>query len=115
MRNASRLIGDSGETPRAARPGDRPEDRPEGRQRPSLGSALWDIDAVSAYLQVPVSSIYKMTSPRAAIRIPHIRIGGRLRFRQADVDEWLTALTSSNTDALTKLRQKARTVTHGNH
>ncbi len=106
----TREIGDLG---RAARPGDRPEDRPEAGARPSISSALWDIDTLSAYLQVPVNSLYKMTGASAKSRIPHLRIGGRLRFRQADVDAWLSTLTSSNTDALARMRQRARKVTHG--
>jgi hypothetical protein len=55
-----------------------------------------------------------MTARRSAVRIPCIRIGGRLRFRQADIDTWLSALTSSNLDALAKVRQKAHQVTRGN-
>lgn len=43
-----------------------------------IGS-LWNIADLSAYLQIPVSSIYKMTARQAAVRIPHIRIGGTLR------------------------------------
>ena len=40
-----------------------------------------------------MSSVYKMTARKAAVRIPHIRIGGKLRFRQSDIDRWLTLLT----------------------
>jgi len=98
--------------PRAARPGDRPADR-TGADPGAGGSPLWDITDVSAYLLVPVSSIYKMTARKASIRIPHIRIGGKLRFRQVDVDRWLTLLTTSNIEALAKMRQKASQVNHG--
>ena len=112
MRNQSDLIDENRESGRAARPGDRPADRPGAS--PSRAGALWDIGDVSVYLQMPVSSIYKMTGPRAAVRIPHIRIGGKIRFRQADVDRWLTLLTTSNIEALEKLRQKVSKVTHGN-
>src|SRR5206468_9213635 len=97
---------------RAARPGDRPEDRTGADRRAGRGS-LWDIADVSAYLQVPVSSIYKMTARKAVVRIPHIRIGGKLRFRQSDVDQWLTLLTTSNIEALSKMRQKVSRVPHG--
>ena len=113
MRNRSGLIGEKRQAPRAARPGDRPEDR-AGANRRAGGGALWDITDVSAYLQVPVSSIYKMTARKAPVRIPHIRIGGKLRFRQSDVDQWLTLLTTSNIEALAKMRQKVSQVTHGN-
>ena len=86
MRNGSGLIGEKRETPRAARPEDRPGDR-AGAHRRIAGGSLWDIADVSAYLQVPVSSIYKMTARKAPVRIPHIRIGGTLRFRRSDVDQ----------------------------
>ena len=112
LRNRAGLIEEARETPRAARPGARPEDRTGADRRAGRGS-LWDIADVSAYLQIPVSSIYKMTARRAVVRIPHIRIGGTLRFRQADVDQWLTLLTISNIEALSKLRQKVSQVRHG--
>ena len=112
MRNESGLIEEKRDAPRAARPGDRPEDRTGADRRAGRGS-LWDIADVSAYLQVPVSSIYKMTARKAVVRIPHIRIGGTLRFRQSDVDRWLTLLTTSNIEALSKMRQKVSQVNHG--
>ena len=112
MRKGSGLIEESRETPQAARSGDRPEDRTGSDPRGHPGS-LWDITDVSAYLQVPVSSIYKMTARKAVVRIPHIRIGGKLRFRQSDVDQWLTLLTTSNMEALSKMRQKVSKVRHG--
>ena len=111
MRNESGLLEDKREAPRAARPMDRPGDR-TGATRTATGS-LWDVADVSAYLQVPVSSIYKMTARKAPVRIPHIRIGGKLRFRQADVDQWLTLLTTSNIEALAKMRQKILKVNYG--
>lgn len=112
VRNRPGLIAEKRETPRAARPGDRPEDR-TGAAPSVVRASLWDIADVSAYLQIPVSSIYKMTARKAVVRIPHIRIGGKLRFRQSDVDRWLTLLTTSNIEALSKARQKASQVTHG--
>ena len=100
MRRESGLLEARREAPRAARPADRP-----GATH-IAGGSLWDIADVSAYLQVPVSSIYKMTARKAPVRIPHIRIGSKLRFRQSDIDRWLTLLTSSNIEALAKMRQK---------
>ena len=111
MQNRSGLIGEKREAPRAARPGDRPGDRTGATRR--IGDSLWDIADVSEYLQVPVSSIYKMTARKAPVQIPHIRIGGTLRFRQSDVDQWLTLLTISNIEALSKMRQKVSKVNHG--
>jgi excisionase family DNA binding protein len=114
MRGSPGLIDESRTAPRAARPGARPEDRP-GANPGGDGGALWDIADVSAYLQIPVSSVYKMTARKARVRIPHIRIGGSLRFRHADIDQWLSLLTTSNIEALQKVRQKALKVTHGDH
>jgi hypothetical protein len=54
-----------------------------------------------------------MTAKHAAVRIPHIHIGGKLRFRRADVDRWLTLLTTSNIETLTRVRQKVDEATHG--
>src|SRR5687768_1887654 len=72
--------------------------------RPEVGTAtpepLLVVSEVAAYLQVSTHSVYKMTARKASIRIPHIRIGGKLRFRKADIDRWLTLLTVSNLDTL---------------
>lgn len=74
---------------------------------------LWSIQEVSGYLQIPVSSIYKMTARKAGVRIPHIRIGKKLRFRQSDVDLWLRLLTVSNLETISRMRQKVSAVSHG--
>jgi excisionase family DNA binding protein len=50
---------------------------------------LWKISDVAQYLGIPPNSVYKMTGPKSALRMPHIRIAGKLRFRKADVDQWL--------------------------
>jgi excisionase family DNA binding protein len=68
---------------------------------------------VAAYLNLPKGAIYKMTARRAAVPIPHIHIGGLLRFRRADLDRWLTLLTVSNLDVLTRAQRRALKVTHG--
>jgi excisionase family DNA binding protein len=112
MRNEADLTAGNRDSERVARPGDRPGDRPDP-VAPSDG--LWDVTDVGAYLRVPVSSIYKMTARKAAVRIPHIRIGGSLRFRKADIDRWLTLLTTSNIEALSKMRQKGTKASHGHH
>lgn len=114
MRNELGLLEEMRKAPRAARPGDRPGDRTGANRRLGAGS-LWDVADVREYLQIPISSIYKMTARKAAVRIPHIRIGGTIRFRQTDIDQWLSLLTTSNIEALAKMRQKALKVTHGNH
>ena len=65
--------------------------------------ALWKIPDVAEYLGVPLSSIYKMTAPKSSLRIPHVRIAGRVRFRKADIDQWLELLTVSKNDVLAKI------------
>jgi excisionase family DNA binding protein len=75
----------------------------------NAGQTLWTVDEVAAYLGLPVSSIYRMTCRTATVRIPHTRIGGRLRFRKADIDRWLESLTFNNADTLMKARLRALT------
>lgn len=70
-------------------------------------NALWSIEDVATYLRVPVSAVYKMTAQRARVRIPHVKIGSRLRFRKADIDRWLDLLTVSNLEILDKARRAA--------
>jgi excisionase family DNA binding protein len=74
---------------------------------------LWRISEAAAYLQLPVSAVYKMTCPKAKLRIPHIRIAGRLRFRKSDLDFWLNQLLISSADMLA--RANARMMKHGIH
>jgi excisionase family DNA binding protein len=92
---------------RAARPEDRTVDRTGGFRDSGPPDALWDVAQTAGYLRISTSFLYKMTARKARVRIPHIRIGGKLRFRRADVDRWLTLLTVSNLDVLSRLRQKA--------
>lgn len=68
-------------------------------------AGLWSIDDVAAYLGIPKMAVYKMTSART---IPHVKLGGRVRFRQADIDRWLDLLTVSNLDILEKAKRRAR-------
>src|SRR3989442_11959448 len=68
-------------------------------------NAIWTIREAAAYLSVPVNSLYKMTGPKARLRVPHIRIAGRLRFRKVDLDRWLDVLSVSNLEVLVKARR----------
>ena len=74
---------------------------------------LWTIRQAAAYLQVPVSAIYKMTAAKARLRIPHVRIAGRIRFRKQDLDEWLDLMTVSNLEVLRRARKKGQQVING--
>lgn len=69
---------------------------------------VWTIQEAATYLSLPVNSLYKMTGPKARLRVPHIRIAGRLRFRKADLDRWLDVLTVSNLEVLARARRTAR-------
>lgn len=68
---------------------------------------LWSIEDVGAYLGLPAGSVYKMTARTARLRIPHLKIGGRLRFRKADIDRWLDLLAVSNLETLAKAKRLA--------
>ena len=80
-------------------------------------NALWKIHDVAEYLGVPLSSIYKMTAPKSSLRIPHVRISGRVRFRKADIDQWLELLTVSSNDILVKINSsiQQKTLRNGLH
>lgn len=65
---------------------------------------LWKISDVAQYLGIPLSSVYKMTGPKAVLRIPHIRIAGKVRFRKDDIDLWLNQLMVATSGLFAKLR-----------
>ena len=52
---------------------------------------LWSVDDVSAYLAVPIATLHKWRctgyGPKSA------RVGRYIRYRQADVFEWLDSVT----------------------
>ncbi len=54
---------------------------------------------VAELLQVPVPRIYELARTG---RIPHIRIGRQVRFRQEAVEAWLTTLEGSSNDSATR-------------
>ncbi len=68
---------------------------------------LWGVSEVASYLDVPRSAVYKMTSRRSENRIPHIKIGGRLRFRKTVIDEWLDLWSVSSLDQLARAKRRA--------
>jgi hypothetical protein len=102
---------EAGTTPSPRTPSRRPARRsPPQEPRPDhdgagSGNAVWTIRQAAAYLSVPVNSLYKMTGPKARLRVPHIRIAGRLRFRKIDLDRWLDVLSVSNLEVLVKARR----------
>jgi len=68
---------------------------------------LLRLEEAADYLQVTMSAIYKMTGPSARLRIPHVRLGGRIRFRQEDLDRWVLLQRLSNVETLEKVRRAA--------
>jgi excisionase family DNA binding protein len=68
------------------------------RRKSMAEQSLWKISDVAEYLGVPRQSIYKMTGPKSALRIPHMRIAGKVRFRKADIDRWLDQFMVSTSD-----------------
>ena len=73
---------------------------------------LWVIEDVAQYLGIPRSSVYKMTSARSKNPIPHLKIGGLLRFRKPEIDQWLDLWAVSSLPRLTRAARHARR-THG--
>jgi predicted DNA-binding transcriptional regulator AlpA len=53
---------------------------------------LWSVDDVSAYLTMPVATLYKWRSTGYGPK--SVRLGRYIRYRRADVLDWLDSLTS---------------------
>ena len=52
--------------------------------------ALLDIGPVATYLGVSPHTLYKMVSQR---RIPYIKVGSRVKFDPANLDDWIKQQT----------------------
>ncbi|MBN1569192.1 MAG: helix-turn-helix domain-containing protein [Acidobacteria bacterium] len=78
---------------------------------------LWKTPDVAQYLGIPLSSVYKMTGPKSPIRMPHIRIAGKVRFRKADIDRWLDQFAVSTNGLFAKInaRMDQEACHHGLH
>lgn len=81
---------------------------------PAQSLGLWGVAEVAAYLRVPRNTVYKLAA-RAVSKIPHIRIGSRMRFRRADVDRWLSRLSVSSDGRQALIQKKVQQVINGNH
>lgn len=53
---------------------------------------LLTVEEVSALLQVPESWIYKHTRRRAPERLPHVKLGKYIRFRQSEISSFIERL-----------------------
>jgi excisionase family DNA binding protein len=80
-----------------------PNGKAAGERQFMAEQLLWKISDVAQYLRLPLNSVYKMTGPKSAIRIPHMRIAGKVRFRKADVDQWLDQFIVSTNGLIAKL------------
>jgi excisionase family DNA binding protein len=67
---------------------------------------LWKISDLAQYLGIPLSSVYKMTGPKSTLRIPHIRIAGKVRFRKSDIDQWLDQFAVSTSGLFAKINER---------
>ena len=67
---------------------DRPAEGPEQLQL-SFSSRYLTIQQVAEIIGVPKSFIYRRTARGHGDPIPHYRLGGHLRFKLDDVEEWI--------------------------
>lgn len=54
---------------------------------------LMDISEVAQYLNCSQSFLYKYTESG---RIPHLRIGNRIRYRRDEIDAWMASNVSKD-------------------
>lgn len=62
-----------------------------GAESVSASSALLTADEVAAMLRVTAAWVYAQTR---ADRIPHVRLGRYVRFRQDAIEEWVDGIES---------------------
>jgi predicted DNA-binding transcriptional regulator AlpA len=59
---------------------------------PEMPDRLWTVQDVSAYLNIPVDSLYQWRSEGHGP--PGRRMGKRLRYRPQDVRDWVASLST---------------------
>ncbi len=59
-----------------------------GNGKGEAEDTIFDVQGLSEYLKVTPKWIYERTHLK---EIPHIKIGGQLRFRKRDIDKWLAS------------------------
>ncbi len=59
----------------------------DGKESAAEIEKLLTVQDISSLLRVPKSYVYWLTHQK---KIPHMKINGHLRFRQSDIDEWLS-------------------------
>ena len=65
------------------------EPRPTSEQLQLPLSPYLTIEQVASLIGVPKSFIYRRTARGHGDPIPHYRIGGHLRFKLADIEQWI--------------------------
>lgn len=55
------------------------------------GNRLLTIDQAAEYLAIPKATIYTWRTRRAGFGPRAVKIGGSLRYRQSDLDQWIAA------------------------
>jgi excisionase family DNA binding protein len=77
-----------------------PNKRPGGRRRQPErdDEPMMDINEVAAFLNTNVRHIRRLVQER---RIPHYKVGAKLRFARRDILEWLSSLRVPAQDPLT--------------
>lgn len=58
-------------------------------------TALLSIDQAADYLNITKATLYTWRSRRAGYGPPAVKVGGCVRFRQSDLDDWISAHTES--------------------
>ena len=65
----------------------------DGKTQESLDAeTLLTVHEVAAILKVPVSWVYERTRLRGKERLPHLKMGKYIRFRTAEIEEYLEGL-----------------------
>lgn len=65
------------------------ESKPASEQLQLPFSPYLTIEQVASLIGVPKSFIYRRTARGHGDPIPHYRIGGHLRFKLADIEQWI--------------------------
>lgn len=66
--------------------------RPPVPEALSEAEPLLTVREVAALLRVPTSWVYERTRRRGSERLPHIKMGKYLRFRAAEIQQYLGTL-----------------------
>ena len=47
------------------------------------------VKEIAAYLRLNVQTVYRKVGEKGSDALPHVRIGGAIRFKKSDVDNWM--------------------------